>query len=318
MKNKGFTLIELLGVITILGVVSMITMPALIKYVKDAQNSIDSGTKSLIFSATTTYLTEYQDAYPKDNGNNYCIYINEDLISNGILDNSNFEKYDFETENNIVEVSVNENQYNYELGLSTDCNPNYESLSVGDGVTLVDNSNWHVLDNANYNDEYVRLFSDNLISSTNPVLSYCINVEEDANESTCNTAVFDTIANTTYNTVSSTNIGYALQNTYRNAIIESISDSGGITTNLTIGLITMNDLYKFFPTGITDISGMMHTANWLRSNNYWTSVAESSSYVFGVEGGELVTSVPTEASTYGIRPVITILKSNIISKQKQG
>ncbi len=84
MKNRGFTLAELLGVIAILGVIALITVPAI-------NRSLDSGREDLyetqieqIKKGGEDYYTEHLDELPQSVGDTACQTI-ETLQKNGYL-----------------------------------------------------------------------------------------------------------------------------------------------------------------------------------------------------------------------------------------
>ena len=84
MNNKGFTLAELLGVIAILGVIALITVPAI-------NRSLDSGREDLyetqneqLKKGGEDYYTEHLDEMPVSVGDKACQTI-ENLQKNGYL-----------------------------------------------------------------------------------------------------------------------------------------------------------------------------------------------------------------------------------------
>ncbi len=92
-ENKGFTLVEMLGVLIILIVVFMIMFPSLTKIIKDTNDKIDNATITVIEDATTDFLLEKNDIYPKNDDYTYCITI-EQLIDNGNLTNKEISSLD--------------------------------------------------------------------------------------------------------------------------------------------------------------------------------------------------------------------------------
>ena len=61
-KKRGFTLIELLAVIIILGILLVIAVPAVTKYINDSRkNSYINSAKGIINGAGTTYDSSHTD-----------------------------------------------------------------------------------------------------------------------------------------------------------------------------------------------------------------------------------------------------------------
>ncbi len=84
MRNGGFTLAELLGVIAILGVIALITVPAI-------NRSLDSGREDLyetqieqIKKGGEDYYTQHLEEMPSNVGDRACQSL-ESLKSNGYL-----------------------------------------------------------------------------------------------------------------------------------------------------------------------------------------------------------------------------------------
>ncbi len=84
MKKSGFTLTELIGVITILAVIGILVVPQILNQVRKKEADIDLATKEVIYAATKLYLDYHATDYPKTNGSNYCVplqnLVNEDLL----------------------------------------------------------------------------------------------------------------------------------------------------------------------------------------------------------------------------------------------
>ena len=95
MKNdRGFTLVEMLGTLIILIVVFMIVAPLLTKVIKDTNEEIDNATITVIEDATTDFLSEKNDIYPKNNDYTYCITL-EQLLDNGNLTDTAISSLDY-------------------------------------------------------------------------------------------------------------------------------------------------------------------------------------------------------------------------------
>jgi len=115
MNKKGFTLLELLGVITVLGLISILVAPTIINQIKKSQNQIDEITMELIYSATDLYLDNKLADYPKNNGSTYCLtlqkLVNDGKLSSPLLD-SNGNEIDLDK---LVAINVLNNSYTYEM-----------------------------------------------------------------------------------------------------------------------------------------------------------------------------------------------------------
>lgn len=104
--KKGFTLIELLAVIVILGLISVLTVPAIINQLAQSKNQTTDVMNEIIETAVNLYLDSHQDEYPKNEGNTYCVQlktlINEGFLTDPILDPMTSNEYD-----NSLFVTVN-------------------------------------------------------------------------------------------------------------------------------------------------------------------------------------------------------------------
>ena len=85
MKKNGFTLIELLGVITVIGILCLITFPSIIEQIRLKETEIDEATQKIIESGVEIYLNYHETEYPKIPGETYCISLNN-LVDDGILE----------------------------------------------------------------------------------------------------------------------------------------------------------------------------------------------------------------------------------------
>ena len=169
----------------------------------------------------------------------------------------------------------------YKSNLPSISYPNYE---VGDKVTLVDGSTWYVARKTGQVDSMITLYSDTIVTRR----------------------VYDSISTTKYNPLSSTNIGYYIQNTYLPSIKSALSTAGGNVTGLSARLLSADealDLYK------VDNSLFQDTANAAPT---WILPSDNGSLTFsqGVPG---LLAVPSTTSGVNVRGVITTLKSNIKS-----
>ena len=127
MKNKGFTLIELLGVIVVLALLVILVFPSIINSVRNSSKKTDDVTLDLIYNAASLYIDNYKNKFPKTNGNEYSIKL-QDLVDEGLLvspiklSESNSDL----TNKKCVQVSY-DNGFNYELKDAGSCNHIYSN-----------------------------------------------------------------------------------------------------------------------------------------------------------------------------------------------
>jgi len=135
MNKKAFTLVELMGVITILGLISLLIAPTIVNQIRNSKDKIDEVTLKLIYSATDLYLDSKENEYPKNKGSIYCLKLG-DLVDNGKLSspvlNSNGDEISLDR---IIAVNVTNNNYNYSMPSSCEYNQTYQN-----GVMVSTNS----------------------------------------------------------------------------------------------------------------------------------------------------------------------------------
>lgn len=94
-ENKGFTLAELIGVVTLVGILCLITFPPIIKQVQQKEKDVDEATKQIVFAATELYINSHFEEYQKVEGDTYCIslqqLIDEDYLEEPFKDASGKE-----------------------------------------------------------------------------------------------------------------------------------------------------------------------------------------------------------------------------------
>ena len=88
--KKGFTLVELIMVITLLGIIALITVPAITKSINSSKEEAYKEQKKLIVNAAKQYVaykqmkTEVGEEMPLQNGTGYCVNVST-LKSAGFL-----------------------------------------------------------------------------------------------------------------------------------------------------------------------------------------------------------------------------------------
>jgi len=115
MKKQGFTLVEVMGVITLLGLLSVLIVPTVINQIRNSKKEVDEVTQNIIFSATDLYLENKSSKYPKINSNVYCIEL-QDLVDEGKL-----KEPIIDVNGNVVEltkqikITVKKGNYSYQI-----------------------------------------------------------------------------------------------------------------------------------------------------------------------------------------------------------
>ena len=173
-----------------------------------------------------------------------------------------------------------------------------KTYNVGDSVTLVDNSTWHVLKKSTSTNTSITLIKDTNIT----------------------TQAFDTTGSNSYmsndsTVVNNSTIKTYLDGTYLPSLRQSLTAASGDVEDLTVSLPTMEDLVK--ANNSTDtFNQTIYTFNdnYLSSTTYWTKTAGTAdpSYVWAVDSStkQSVVKSATDA-TVGVRPVIVTSKLNI-------
>lgn len=90
MKKKGFTLIELLAVIAVLALVSVIVIPSIDRFLRNADNTSYNVQLDLIVDAVKNWEADNPNSLPKNHNDTHIVtygqlvsgnYIREDLIN---------------------------------------------------------------------------------------------------------------------------------------------------------------------------------------------------------------------------------------------
>ena len=212
-----------------------------------------------------------------------------------------------------------------------------KAYQIGDSVTLKDGSTWHVIEASDSNTETVTLFADQNIKNdasgwTITESEYAIAFDE-ANARTTEKNSYCTMpymgcniyaANGSTVTEDST-IKKFIDSSVTTYINNSLTSAGGTKVN-SVRLITVDEICNIInsidssnnctPTSQGNLAEMYtNVPEWLYSVSYCTSVpyTPNSFNVYTVISTSKLTSDYTayNNSTYGVRPVIVALKSNI-------
>lgn len=84
MKNKGFTLVELLGVIVVLGILALVSLPPIINQIKTMRSKVSEATLKIIYSSFDKYMQNNRNAFPEIEDTSYCVTL-EQLVNGGVL-----------------------------------------------------------------------------------------------------------------------------------------------------------------------------------------------------------------------------------------
>lgn len=83
-KEKGFTLVELMGILVILGVLLLVTVPTITKTLKKSKTNEEAEYKTTVCAAAKTYLSiekaSYNTFWTKNTGANVSETINISLL----------------------------------------------------------------------------------------------------------------------------------------------------------------------------------------------------------------------------------------------
>ena len=165
MKNKkiirltsGFTLIELIGVIIILSLIMLLSVPLILNSIRSSKNELSDASKKILYNAINIYINENLNDFPKIDGNTFCVSI-DTLSKKEYLPT---DVYDSSTGNTIpsdslIEVKVENNNYTYNI--NNECKeyvyvPPYQDNSGANIPELLNNmvpikyqnNNWVIAD----------------------------------------------------------------------------------------------------------------------------------------------------------------------------
>lgn len=297
MKEKGFTFIELLAIITIMGIILLISVPNITKQLRQNSSNEYNQFTSDLFLATESYITNYIDTLGLNEiGQSEKIQV-ERLVKNGYVKSTTInpktnEKINLES---YILVTLNEDKtyhytfidekmtlcttsYEYEKGSVYKCDP-------GDG----EYRNFYLLSE---NEDTVELIMDKNIGknvSASNAQSYLEEV-----------------------TKKWSNVSVSLPDASKIAISMNIEDwnfTSSESTNLPAWLYT--NLACQIDTCSEKVKGAKNTSSVY---GYWTS-AMSDVVAWRVEYTPSFKPMSKEIDNmYGIRPVITVFKSTIETK----
>ena len=125
--KKGFTLVELIGVVIILGLIALIAFPSILNAIRESENEISDASKEILYSATSQYVSENANSFPKVNGNTFCVPLNSlvqgEYLPTKVYDATNGEEIPLTS---IVEVKYEQDRFSYNL--NNECVEKIESI----------------------------------------------------------------------------------------------------------------------------------------------------------------------------------------------
>ena len=141
----------------------------------------------------------------------------------------------------------------------------------------------------------------------------CSGIDGDEPSFWCSPMAFDSDGTNSYDESDANNVGYFIKNIYAPRVSSSLPN----TTNITLPTAEQlaNADGKVFSQSPLDL-----TSSWLLTTNYWTQSSTSTSSNVWFISGNTVTAGGlrgNNASTslwYGVRPVITTLKTNLLAQ----
>ena len=205
---------------------------------------------------------------------------------------------------------------------------NTKTYSIGDSVTLVDNSKWHVLENSSNTSATVTLLSDYVLNADGTYNTSCTSGACSANAfdsenlrptSTNSYCLNDSNGCNMYSKNNKTTIKDSLvkefiDNTYYPSLKQSIETAGGNTSNLEVSIPKANQIANAQNKTFSQTQLSLDD-DFLTNISYWTQTASESdtAYVWYVDSTNknLTVAYANNNTVAGYRPVIKILKENI-------
>jgi type IV pilus assembly protein PilA len=119
MKNKGFTLIEILAVIVVLAIVSVIVVPAIDRFLRNADNTAYQVQIDAIIDAVKNWEADHPSSLPANNGDEYVVYLSELKAGNYVREDLINPRTKEAFSNNLTITIINENgKHRYDVSLN--------------------------------------------------------------------------------------------------------------------------------------------------------------------------------------------------------
>ena len=346
MNKKGFTLAELLGVIVLLGILATVAFPPLLNQLNKSKEKLSGATLKVLGTAAEQYIDDHSSSYPIKDGNVYCIsletLVNYNYLKSPIMDASTGEE--ISEKDNYIKFKINKfNDYDYELTtncsedssiVSKDTLPN-KTYTTGDAITF-GGYKWHVIGDTG---TQVTLLMDASQLGDNSNMSHCTNDTDTSTDcgvdSTGTYYVYSwdkSFIRTYLNGKFLTNLESKIKNNIvQTPICASPSRGDGVTTYGGYLVSELNALGKteecsnqvsdkvrlISQTEFNQIKSSELSSSWLYGTSigyWWTMGSYSNTFAVAVKHAYDVTSsgelsnYQYSSTTYGVRPVITVVK----------
>ncbi|MBP3920846.1 MAG: InlB B-repeat-containing protein [Bacilli bacterium] len=148
MRNRGFTFIELLGVVIVLGVLTLVAFPLILKQINSAKEGIKKANEVLIIDGAKDYYEDNKTMYRKFDGVSYCIDIETLKQKNYINGNLKDENNEYIDTTGQVKLTYLNNNFKYEVVDSC----NYYTVTFDPNGGSVSTTEKQVLENSLYGD----------------------------------------------------------------------------------------------------------------------------------------------------------------------
>ena len=114
--KKGFTLVELIGVIIVLGLIALIALPPILNAIREKESEISEASEEIIYNATSLYVSDNSNSFPKTNGNTFCVTL-DTLTQGNYLPDVVYDAVsgDEVPLTNMVEVKYEQDRFSYNL-----------------------------------------------------------------------------------------------------------------------------------------------------------------------------------------------------------
>ena len=140
MLKKGFTLVELVGVVIILGLIAIIAFPPILNAIRESRGTVSDASKEILYSATSQYVNENSNDFPRVNGNTFCVTL-EKLVQGEYLPTNVYDSISGEEIplTSTVEIKYEQDKFNYNL--NNECVENVQKTLIELLLEQYDESN---------------------------------------------------------------------------------------------------------------------------------------------------------------------------------
>ena len=327
--KKGFTLVELIGVIIVLGLIALIALPPILNAIREKESEISEASEEIIYNATSLYVSDNSNSFPKTNGNTFCVTLDTltqgDYLPDVVYDAVSGDEVLL---TNMVEVKYEQDRFSYNL--NNEC---VEKIIKTDLIEILleqyspDNTTGLVQDETNSNIYYYKGTNEEVsnnylwygghhwrvvefdtdadtltLITSQPITNISFSedmwqIEEEYSDSYLNKWLYDVF----YENLSSEVKSNIVEQTFNIGIYTNPSETQTIQK---VGLLDVNQYERAGSTdSYLDIKDYFFFGN---PYNYTSKLVSNCNQVGEVIGVGFFTS-------YGIRPVIKINDISVIS-----